>query len=149
MRTFIVLVATLLAAPLAVAQGTPENEPKLYSGPAFQYEGKWAAQLQTAATGTLIETVTTCANPLVLVARDGSTLVRSDGGLISVMPVDRDTIGWSEDGHATIVTPSRDGNFIALTPRDATGALDHGRIVSYLRCGTAGQTAADQVCVAN
>lgn len=149
MKSLVIAALTLITVPFALAQSTPDIGPTLYSGPAYQYEGKWAAQLQTGATGTLIETVASCADPVVLVARDAGTLVRSDGGLISVMQVDTDTVAWGEDGHSVIVTPSRDGNFIALTPRNSSGALDHGRIVSYLRCGTAGQTAADQVCVAN
>jgi hypothetical protein len=118
-------------------------------GPAYQYEGKWMATVQTSATATPITTVATCANPIILEARDGTTLRRADGAVISILPVDASTFAWSENGRATIVTPASEGNFIALTHVDDSGRLDRGRIVSYLRCGTAGQTAATQICVAD
>lgn len=137
-----------LCAVPAAAQTVQEDGVVTYSGPAYQYEGKWSARLQSKA-GTPIETIASCAKPIVLIAEDANTLRRSDGGTIAVYVIDDNTLSWSENGQITWVTPSSHGNFIALTARDGQGQLDPSSIVSWLRCGTAGATAAEQVCVDN
>ncbi len=140
---FTAALFALMSLPTAAQDGAPQ----IHQGPAYQYEGKWMATLQSAA-GTPIDTVASCASPIVLIADGPQSLRRADGVAIEVSQVDRTTLSWREDGRMTVVTPSMDGNFIALTHFDAAGRLDHGRIVNYLRCGTAGATAAQQVCVA-
>lgn len=137
-----------LCAVSAAAQTVQEDGVVTYSGPAYQYEGKWSARLQSKA-GTLIETLASCANPIILTADDGQTLRRSDGGTIAVSAIDDSTLAWSENGEKTWVTPASHGNFIALTARDGQGRLGPSSIVSWMRCGTAGATSAEQVCVDN
>lgn len=132
----------------AQAQEVAVAEQGIYSGPAYQFEGKWSARLQSRS-GTLIETLANCTDPIILVADDGTTLRRADGATILVTPVDEGTLKWSENGSATFVTPESHGNFIGLTAHNRAGLLDPSSVVSYLRCGTIGATAAEQVCVDN
>jgi hypothetical protein len=138
------------SAPPAVSEtviGTIPAQRQL-PGPAYQFEGKWKAILQNAGTGTEIETIANCVSPIVLTARDASTLVREDGKLITLAVIDKSTIAWMENNSTTIVTPEREGNFMAMIPVGATNRLQAGRVISYLRCGTAGETASSQICVA-
>jgi hypothetical protein len=140
MRSVMMVAAVAFVFP-ASAQGVAPQ------GPAYQYEGKWMAQVQTAS-GTLIETAANCADPITLVADSAGTLRRTDGVGIRITPVDGSTYVWEENGRSTVVIPERNGSFMALTHYDTNGRLDPGRVVFYLRCGTAGATAATQICVA-
>lgn len=150
MRRLLIIagVAALGLTGPAQAQEVAEDGQTVYSGPAYQFEGKWSARLQSRS-GTLLETLANCADPIILVADNGTTLRRVDGGTISVASVDESTLKWSENGGSTFVTPESHGNFIGLTARNRAGLLDPSSVVSYLRCGTIGATAAEQVCVDN
>lgn len=147
----LLIIAALAASQIdmsAQAQTVAEDGTTVYSGPAYQFEGKWSARLQSGS-GTLLETLANCASPIILVADDATTLRRGDGGTITVTPIDENTLQWSENGVVTFVTPESHGNFIALTARNRSGLLDPSSVVSHLRCGTIGATAAEQVCVDN
>lgn len=144
----ILAIAALSCVGSAQAQAVAEDGQPVYSGPAYQFEGKWSARLQSRS-GTLIDTLANCSQPIILVADNSTTLRRSDGGTILVTPVDENTLSWSENGQTTIVTPESHGNFVSLTARNRVGLLDPSSVVSYLRCGTVGATAAEQVCVDN
>ncbi len=150
MRRFLSLAAfaALIIVGNGRAQTVAEDGQRVYSGPAYQFEGKWSARLQPRS-GTLLETQANCAKPIALVADNGTTLRRADGGTIHVTQVDESTLSWSENGQTTFVTPESHGNFISLTARDGAGLIDPSSVVSYLRCGTIGATAAEQVCVDN
>ena len=104
-----------LAALAAIAfTASAQEAAPLPHGPAYQYEGKWMAQVQTA-TGTLIETVANCASPITLIADSAGSLRRSDGERIRIVPLDGSTYVWEEDGRSTVVIPERDGSFMALS----------------------------------
>ncbi len=139
------VLLTALAA-FCLAASAQDSAP-MPQGPAYQYEGKWMARVQTP-TGTLIETAATCVNPITLVAEDAGTLRRSDGARIRITPVDGSTLTWEEEGRVSKVIPENHGSFMALATYDASGRADYGRVIFYMRCGTAGATAAQQVCIA-
>jgi hypothetical protein len=142
MRRVVVAALAGLACFASAQEGTPVPQ-----GPAYQYEGKWMAQVQTAS-GTLIETVASCAAPIVLTADNAGTLRRADGMRITVSPVDGSTLLWQEGDRVSRVIPESHGSFMALAAYDEAGRPDYSRVIFYMRCGTAGATAASQICVA-
>lgn len=125
-----------------------------FSGPAYQYEGKWMVKRQSGTGGAALETIASCANPVIITASNATTLnIQDQQGRntrsVQVIPVDTQTYAWSENGRARMVTEATRGNFIALEETSVYGRNEGGQqIISYLRCGTAGASAAEQLCIA-
>lgn len=135
----------------------PQSEGKLkdisegitFDGPAYQYEGKWMVTRQSGTTGAALETLASCANPVVLTADSATRLNVKGGGKIDVIPVDTQTFAWNENGRTRMATESTQGNFLTLEETSVYGRNEGGQqILSYMRCGTAGATAAQQMCIA-
>ncbi len=140
------------SAPQSAAAREGETKAR-FSGPAYQYEGKWMVTRQSGPSGAALETLASCANPVIITASNATTLnIQDQQGRtrsVQVIPVDTQTYAWSENGRTRMVTESTRGNFIALEETSVYGRNEGGQqIISYMRCGTAGASAAEQLCIA-
>ena len=140
------------SAPQSAAAKEGEIKAR-FSGPAYQYEGKWMVTRQSGPSGAALETIASCANPVIITASNSATLnIQDQQGRtrsVQVIPVDTQTYAWSENGRARMVTEATRGNFVALEETSVYGRNEGGQqIMSYMRCGTAGASAAEQLCIA-
>jgi outer membrane protein OmpA-like peptidoglycan-associated protein len=131
-------------------QPAPTNPGTSATGLAYQYEGEWQAVLQEGASGRQIQVLNSCSTPVVITARGDRLLQVSRGGATSVVQVsdiDAHTNMWMNEGRTEIVTKASDGNFAQMETVERRNG-GQARVISYLRCGSAGATANSQMCVA-